>query len=243
MLTRLAALTLAGLLAGCQMEEDAGLLAPTFGPPQFSAYAASPTVTGSAGGPRARPTAGTSAAPVPRAWIPQVQPRQWRYIVLHHSDTDKGSAAAFDRAHRARGWECLGYDFVIGNGTQSGDGEIEVGQRWTRQMDGAHAGVALYNQQGIGICLVGNFEATRPTAAQMKALTTLTAYLMRTYNIPPQNVIGHNTAKNGKTACPGKYFDVAAVRRQAAQYAGLDDLPSESRRLALGGELLRDTNR
>ena len=50
------------------------------------------------------------------AWdVPQTD-RQWRYVVLHHSATDSGSAAEFDKLHRRRGWDELGYHFVITNG-------------------------------------------------------------------------------------------------------------------------------
>src|SRR5574342_132619 len=55
----------------------------------------------------------------------EVTENQWKYIVIHHSATEKGNAARFDEYHRKkRGWEYgLAYHFVIGNGTLSGDGE------------------------------------------------------------------------------------------------------------------------
>ena len=63
--------------------------------------------------------------------------RRWRYIVVHHSAGPTGSAAVFHRWHLKRGWRGLGYHFVIGNGTGSRDGEVEVGFRWRDQIDGA----------------------------------------------------------------------------------------------------------
>src|SRR5205809_827024 len=77
---------------------------------------------------------------------------------LRDAGSASGSAAEFDKYHRSKGWDGLGYHFVIGNGTGSGDGQVEVGYRWKRQMVGAHAGNAEYNQRGIGICLVGDFQ-------------------------------------------------------------------------------------
>jgi 5-methylcytosine-specific restriction endonuclease McrA len=41
----------------------------------------------------------------------------------------------FDRSHRDKGWDELGYHFVIGNGTSSGDGVVEVGTRWQTHLD------------------------------------------------------------------------------------------------------------
>ena len=32
----------------------------------------------------------------------------------------------------------LAYHFVIGNGTSTGNGQIEVGDRWRRQINGGH---------------------------------------------------------------------------------------------------------
>jgi hypothetical protein len=93
---------------------------------------------------------------------------QWRWIVVHHSATVSGGAARFDKLHREKGWDELGYHFVIGNGTDTRDGQIEVGSRWVKQKRGAHTKTAdnRFNDYGIGICLVGNFNYDRPTAEQ-----------------------------------------------------------------------------
>jgi hypothetical protein len=159
----------------------------------------------------------STVAGVPREWIPNASPRPWRWIVIHHSATPSGGAAAFDKMHRQKGWDELGYHFVIGNGTDTRDGQIEVGPRWPKQKWGAHAKTAdnRYNDYGIGICLVGNFDVDRPTAAQMRSLSKLVAYLMRTYHIPASRVLGHGDTK--PTDCPGHHMNVAAVRRMATQ--------------------------
>lgn len=138
--------------------------------------------------------------------------REWRYVVIHHSGTKTGSAKSFDTFHRdERGWDGLGYDFVIGNGQGSGDGQVEVGYRWKQQLTGAHAGRAengsnLMNETGIGICLVGNFDATSPTPAQLRALHRLVAFLCAWCGIPPENVLVHGDVRD--TDCPGKKFPV-----------------------------------
>jgi N-acetyl-anhydromuramyl-L-alanine amidase AmpD len=146
-----------------------------------------------------------------------VPERAWRWIVLHHSDDTCGSAAKYDRDHRSRGWEHgLGYHFVIGNGTESSDGEVEVGHRWTQQLHGAHAKTDdnAYNDWGIGIVLVGDFEngGGRPTSRQMDALVALCRYLMDRYDISLDRVIGHADCK--PTKCPGKNFPWGELRRR-----------------------------
>ena len=151
---------------------------------------------------------------VPREWVPQVAANNWQWVVIHHSATATGGAAAFDKMHKAKGWDELGYHFVIGNGTDTRDGQIEVGPRWPRQKWGAHAKTPdnRYNNFGIGICLVGNFDNTQPTPEQLKSLTRLTAYLMRTYHIPPDRVVGHGDTGKA-TDCPGRLMNVAMVRQ------------------------------
>ncbi len=134
--------------------------------------------------------------------------RSWQWIVVHHSATHRGSAAIFDDHHRRRRrWDELGYHFVIGNGTGSGNGQIEVGSRWPKQKHGAHCKVGqdeTYNNFGIGICLVGNFETRRPTGAQMASLARLVDYLAARYRIGDLHIIGHGDVDS--TKCPGRYF-------------------------------------
>jgi hypothetical protein len=151
-----------------------------------------------------KPTRGDqpTAAEVRQWSVPLRAP--WRYIVIHHSATEGGSAALFDEAHRKKGWDGLGYDFVIGNGKGATDGLVEVGWRWREQKVGAHAGNKLMNEQGIGICLVGDFTRTRPTWAQMRALTRLCNFLSAYCGIPRENYRLHGDVRD--TTCPGPLF-------------------------------------
>ena len=149
--------------------------------------------------------------------------RQWRAIVLHHSGTLGGSAAAFDKTHRLiRGWNSLGYHFVIGNGRGAGDGEIEVGPRWRAQQEGAHA--RGLNSSAIGICLVGNFMKHPPTARQMASLKSLTIYLQERFSIPAKHVYLHSEVSGASTLCPGKRFPTKVFR------SSLWTRPAEERR-------------
>lgn len=151
-------------------------------------------------------------APGEAAWSVPIT-REWKHIVIHHSASTSGNAASFDRAHREKGWDGLGYHFVIGNGSGSGDGQVEVGYRWTKQMQGAHAGNYEYNQHGIGICLVGDFEhGGPPSPAQMQSLRTLVAFLQAKANIAPNEIIGHGNVPGRNTECPGRHMDVISFR-------------------------------
>lgn len=148
------------------------------------------------------------------SWRPPHPSNRWTCIVIHHSGSDIGGAKRFDQWHRERGWDELGYHFVIGNGSDTADGQVEIGPRWIKQKHGAHCKTpdGYYNQHGIGICLVGNFDNYNPTPAQMRSLIRLCRYLCGQYHIPPSHIFTHGGI-TGETDCPGKRFDVEVVRR------------------------------
>lgn len=146
------------------------------------------------------------AAPL-KPVIPVYRTSKWKYIIIHHSATDKGSALHFYKFHLLRGWEDLGYHFVIDNGSEGkGDGQIEVSPRWLKQQDGAHCSASGMNYKGIGICLVGNFNKENVTEKQMGSLIYLVNILREEYNIPIRNILGHGKVPGARTECPGKNF-------------------------------------
>jgi N-acetylmuramoyl-L-alanine amidase len=210
-----------GQLASAQVSYHA---APT--PPPTPAYS-TPTYS-------SPPRSESYQDGVPRSWIPQVPLNHWTWIIIHHSDSDYGSAAIIDKWHRARGFDELGYHFVIGNGTDSGDGQIEVGPRWTKQKWGAHDNALdnRFNIYGIGICLVGDFNKTHPTTAQRRSLIRLIVYLMRTYRIPISHVLGHGETKD--TQCPGRNLRPADVRAAVKRILSGEPTADEADRLAAG---------
>ena len=139
---------------------------------------------------------------------------KWRYIIIHHSATDKGSSLAFDKAHLSKGWDGLGYHFVIDNGSKGKeDGQIEVSPRWLKKENGSHCKASGMNSKAIGICLVGNFNNETPTPKQMEALAYLVNKLRKYYNISSGCILGHGKVKGARTDCPGKSFPWPEFRR------------------------------
>lgn len=142
--------------------------------------------------------------------------RRWKHIVVHHSATSQGNMALFDRIHRSKGWDGVGYHFVINNGRGARDGLVEIGPRWKSQKHGAHTGKTPgneYNEVGIGICLVGNFMKTMPTPSQLLAMNNLIEQLMAEHRIPASRVIAHRDAPRAKTSCCGDQLDRYLDRR------------------------------
>ncbi len=158
--------------------------------------------------------------------------RPWRWIVVHHSATVSDTVDAMDREHRnKRGWDGIGYHFVIGNGKGQPLGEIRATWRWLDQREGAHAGIADYNQAGIGICLVGDCERNAPPSQQIERLAWLCANLIRlqpgllprpAVRLPqPEDhlaaIIGHRDVPGKATKCPGVHCDLRALRCRVAE--------------------------
>ncbi len=147
-------------------------------------------------------------------FLPPKADRPWRYVVIHHSAHPTGSYAQIDHDHRESIGTACGYHFVIGNGTESEDGLIEVASRWSEQKSGAHcrdAGQPAVNDYGIGICLIGNLNDAPPTARQIEAARALVDYLSDRYNITTERVGTHAQLAQSTTACPGKHFPAEAI--------------------------------
>jgi hypothetical protein len=142
--------------------------------------------------------------------------RRWEGILIHHSATPNGNMAQFDKHHREdNGWLMIGYDFVIDNGDGGPDGRIETTNRWKQQIQGAHAGKGLkrYNDHWVGICLVGEFNETKPTRAQMNSLKKLIGFLQAYCDIPNENIKFHRDVRD--TDCPGKHFPVREILKDS----------------------------
>lgn len=158
--------------------------------------------------------AGNDYLTVARAVTSRINVRRdnWQRIVVHHSAIKHGNAAKYDAAHRRRGMHNgLAYHFVIGNGIDSGDGEIEVGPRWRKQLLGGHVKSYQINLTAIGICLVGNFEETHPSKRQLEAFTQLMDWLRGEVVPKARKFAGHRELRGEQTVCPGKNFPLSAM--------------------------------
>jgi hypothetical protein len=142
-----------------------------------------------------------------------VKKGRWRYTVVHNSGTRQGSAKAFDyyHLHVRKMPNGLAYHFVIGNGTSTGDGQIEIGNRWRRQINGGHVHSDYLNNIALGICLVGDYNRDVPTRKQLEALEELITYLRKRVGKiegKPSIVKAHREINPPRwpTDCPGDRF-------------------------------------
>lgn len=123
--------------------------------------------------------------------------KEVKYIVIHCADTPSHMDIGVEEIrkwHLQRGWFDVGYHWVIRR-----DGTIEDGRPADRP--GAHA--RGFNQQSLGICLVGRDEFTDD---QFDALAGLVKGLK--VGRPETEVLGHRDLPNVNKTCPG--FDAKA---------------------------------
>lgn len=131
------------------------------------------------------------------------QPEQWKYIYIHHSRTASGNALTLGQ--NAGG---LGDHFVIGNGNGGSDGEIQYGRRWNQQL----SATTVADPNCISICLVGDFDRTLPTSAQVNSLAQLVGTLQGRLNIAGSDVLWID--RQASATGIGSYFPKTVFREQ-----------------------------
>lgn len=118
--------------------------------------------------------------------------------VIHHSggENNEGNTSSnIEQSHmREKGRYDIGYHFIIGS-----DGTIYEGRDIGAR--GVHVDEA--NTGKVGIVLLGNFNESSPTQAQIAALLGLLLYLDAIFGI--DDVGGHNDFN--ATDCPGENAD------------------------------------
>ncbi len=137
-----------------------------------------------------------------------------RFIIVHCSDSTWGTAREIRKWHLERGFQDIGYNYVILNGQLSPNyylpplnGSIEIGRWW--ENEGAHT--IGYNSQSIGICAIATNQWT---PQQELSLVQLLKTLCKQHNIPVENILGHCETESGRAerkTCPN--LDMNRIRQ------------------------------
>ncbi len=138
-----------------------------------------------------------------------------KYVTLHHAGvlwTADRDPVEFVRNMQAWGkrrpeieepprntyWPDLPYHFLI-----APDGRIFEG----RPLDYEPESNTKYALAGhVGVELMGNLEAQRPSAAQVDSSVLLVAWLLDKFDLPLEAIRTHAKVANGQTSCPGRDF-------------------------------------
>jgi hypothetical protein len=174
-----------------------------------------------------------------------LQSKAWEGIVLHHSATidgvtrDTEGIIKFHTSYRIdykvvtqeeferrqaigdgrvfeKPWKAVGYHFLI----EYVGKELTLNYGRPLWMVGAHAGHPIsnkYNQDYIGICVIGNFDETIPPKETINYTVAVCKSLMKTFGIKKENILGHRETfvKLGvpvQKQCPGKNWDMDEFR-------------------------------
>jgi hypothetical protein len=111
-----------------------------------------------------------------------VQVGRWMQIYIHQSKTRGGNALSLATSG------AMGDHFLIGNGMDCGDGEVQIAHRWDAQQAAKPTGAEVA-EGCISICLVGDLDQTPPTAAQLLRLEQLVQSLQRRLDVRGKAVV------------------------------------------------------
>lgn len=114
--------------------------------------------------------------------------------IIHCSASNGGNVSLIREWHKARGWNDVGYHFIIRQ-----DGEIEVGR--TMDVIGAHC--KSHNTESIGTCLIGDLHFSQAQFASLRRINIMLESLFPNIEAYP-----HNHFNKHKT-CPN--FDIKEV--------------------------------
>jgi len=160
----------------------------------------------------------------------KVRPRTERIVIHHSASSPSVTVEDIHRWHLQRGWNGIGYHYII-----YPDGSIYRGRpEWTR---GAHAWQDEEheaNSDGIGICLVGDFEIDSPTPQQIISLVWLIRDIWRRY--PGIPVIRHKDVM--PTACPGEKFPWEKLKKELEARPGVEEVKVIVRGKEIQGKLI-----
>lgn len=136
-------------------------------------------------------------------------------IIIHHSLTEDGETVSWNAIRdyhvKIKGWRDVGYHYgieLVGNQYDIFKGRMD-------NEVGAHC--LGFNDNSIGICVVGNFDQQAPNERQLALLKKLCRSLMDIYGIKIENVLGHWETFEMRNvpiekSCPGVKFSMPAFR-------------------------------
>lgn len=170
---------------------------------------------------------------------------RWTHVVIHHSftgDTQLPDAVAVRKFHtsyrqggdiiteakyhelQAQGasglqlpWQDIGYHWIV---ERLSDGRPWLIKGRSMMKHGAHCKEAGMNRRGIGLCVIGNFDAAPPPEDLLEMTADETAWLCRMYRITVENVVAHRDFATYKS-CPGTKFDMNYFRERVVEYLTL----------------------
>ena len=128
--------------------------------------------------------------------------KQIERIIIHHTySQDNPKKIDWDsirQYHLNKGWNDIGYHY----GIEKAEGVYKIVRGRPDYIIGAHC--EGYNQNSLGIAVVGNFDVTEPPKKLYETLARLCCSKIKKFGDIP--IEPHN--KYSEKTCPGKKFDM-----------------------------------
>jgi N-acetylmuramoyl-L-alanine amidase len=133
--------------------------------------------------------------------------KDYHGIVIHTADYkprhDQHLAFAIDDWHRERGWDGIGYAFVVEQ-----DGTVYATNRFKDSRQQAHClghgDFFHFNRDFLGICIAGKGTMETMTLKQKRSTAKLVYTLAKVFDIPKGYLFSHAVLQGNKH-CPGFY--------------------------------------
>lgn len=124
------------------------------------------------------------------------------FIALHHTEAPRlvtwASVAAY---HVSKGWPGIAYHI----GVRDVGGRCVVNLLNPPEVRSYHAHT-VGNDHGLAVCVAGQFDTDKPTAAELDALQRIVAVVRRWATWRRLLVIGHGQVPGNDTSCPGRHL-------------------------------------
>lgn len=135
--------------------------------------------------------------------------RKIEKIIIHCSASIFGDRDLIEEWHQERGWNGIGYHFVVLNGysksfsefNEDDNGRVEIGR--DPEVEGAHC--YGQNLDSLGVCLIG--DKTFTDRQLLVSLPNLLMDLFEKYSLSINSIYGHRQFNKDKS-CPNLDMDV-----------------------------------
>ena len=127
--------------------------------------------------------------------------------MVHHSashDTDAIEAEKFEEWHLAKGWDDIGYHWIV----EKIGGRYHSIQGRPMYMQGSHS--KGMNSSAVGVVFAGNFQESHMPTQQLEEGADLIAGLCHALRINTGQIVSHRDFR--QTKCPGEMFPIARLR-------------------------------
>lgn len=115
-------------------------------------------------------------------------PGRWDRIEICYSGTKSGNIKQLASKDGLTNPDEINCHFVICNGSGASDGQIQVTERWQKQMSIITDQSKQNSYKTIRICVISDDETSIPTDFQVKRKEALVEGLLRRFDISPDSI-------------------------------------------------------